>query len=90
MVIDKLMCTSAGSQASDSDSQVHDALYDATQTEHIPNSITALLHHITHVNFQVDHHIYVHSKTVGFLSHKDIFEFIEPDRYPVCIDIPQY
>ena len=85
-IIDKL-CISMDLQPSEVDLQVFDAPNDAIDTVDIPNSITALLDTNTTRTIQIDHDAYISSKTVGFLSHKDTsFEFIGPDRPPVCID----
>ena len=84
-IIDEL-CISMDLQPSEVDLQVLDAPNDTTATVHIPNSITALLDTDTIRTFQVDNDAYIPSKTVGLLSHEDTsFEFIGPDRPPVCI-----
>ena len=85
-IIDEL-CMVMDSQPDVPKSQSYDALNDAMDITHIPNSITALLHLESTTTPQVNHDAYIPSKTVGFLSHEDtVFEFIGPDRLPVCID----
>ena len=85
-IIDEL-CISMDIQPPMVDFQALDTLNDATDTAHIPNSITALLDADTIRTSQVDHDVYIPSKTMGFLSHEDtLFEFFGPDRPPVCID----
>ena len=85
-IIDEL-CRFMDLQTHKAELQVLDAQNDATDVPLVPNSITALLGNDTAKPAQVDHDAYIPSKTVGFLSHENKnFEFIGPDRPPVCID----
>ena len=85
-IIDEL-CSFTDSQPQMSDPLLLDAPIDATDTPLVPYCITALLGDDTTKLSQVDHDAYIPSKTVGFLSHKNKeFEFIGPDRPPVCIN----
>ena len=85
-IIDEL-CTFMDLQTPGTDFQVLDAPNDATDIALIPSSITALLGDDTVKPSQVKYDAYIPSKTVGFLSHENIcFEFIGPDRPPVCIN----
>ena len=85
-IVDNL-CTFMDLQIHKADLQALDAPNDATDIALIRHSIAALLGDGIIKPSQVDHNAYIPSKTVGFLSHENIFfEFIGPDRPPVCID----
>ena len=84
--INNELCISMDLQPSEVDLEVLDTPNDAIATVNIPNSITALLDTNTIRTPQIDHDVYIPSKTVGFLSHEDTsFEFIGPDRPPVSL-----
>ena len=86
-IIDEL-CRFTDLQDHMHDPQIVDAPFDATDIPPVPHCITAFLGNDTPRPFQVDHDAYIPSKVVGFLSHDNKnFEFIGPDKPPVCIDL---
>ena len=60
-------------QPSRVDFQALDALNDATDITHIPNSITALLDADTIRSSKADHDVYIPSKKWGFLVMKILY-----------------